>query len=161
MRATSCNGMWQLGQRSSRGVSDDGSVGRPATTGAAFFKTRSESCPWNVRAELGPFCRKGLRSPAATCDQMRCHFKLMSPEITAPRFVLPCCIPLTLRHTAVTKNPARQAWTCRNRKCRDPKIDEVRFATYKKTRQTHFEFAALQSIRVFRHWVRVGFAILS
>jgi len=62
-----------------------------------------------ILSEVGPFCRKGLRSPAATCDQMRFHFKLMSPEITTPLFVSPCDIPLTVRLTAVTNNFARQA----------------------------------------------------
>ena len=53
-----------------------------------------------ARAEVGPFCRKGLRSPAATCDQMRFHFKIMSPEITTPLFVSPRNIPLTVRLAA-------------------------------------------------------------
>jgi len=65
-----------------------------------IFKTRIEPCRWNVCAEVGHFCRKGFRSPAATCDQMRFHFKIMSPEITAPLFVLPRCIPLLLRLAA-------------------------------------------------------------
>jgi|GEM_PF-3765063 len=43
---------------------------------------------------VDPFCRKGLRSPAATCDQIRFHFKVMSPEITTPLFVSPRNIPL-------------------------------------------------------------------
>jgi len=37
---------------------------------------------------------------AATCDQIRFHFKIMSPEITATLFVPRCCIPLPLRLTA-------------------------------------------------------------
>jgi|GEM_PF-6095417 len=54
----------------------------------------------NVRTEVGPFCQKGLRSPAATCDQISSHFKIMSSEITAPLFVSSRCIPLTLRLAA-------------------------------------------------------------
>ncbi|HQX51840.1 MAG TPA: hypothetical protein PLR25_18105 [Planctomycetaceae bacterium] len=65
-----------------------------------IFKTRFEPCGWNVRAKVGPFCRKGLRSPAATCDQISFHFKIMSPEITAPLFVSPRNIPLTVRLAA-------------------------------------------------------------
>jgi len=61
-----------------------------------IFKTHIESSRWKVRAEVGPFCRKGLRSPAATCNQISFHFKIMSPEITAPLFVLPRWIPLLL-----------------------------------------------------------------
>jgi len=67
------------------------------------MKTHDEPCLWKVRAEVGPFCRKGLRSPAATCDQMRFHFKIMSPEITAPFFVSPRCNPLSLRLAAIWK----------------------------------------------------------
>ena len=73
---------------------------RHKTTETVIFKTRIEPCRWKVRAEVGPFCRKGFRSPAATCDQMRFHFKIMSPEITAPLFVSPRCIPLSLRLAA-------------------------------------------------------------
>jgi len=60
-----------------------------------IFKTRIEPCRWNVCAEVGHFCRKGFRSPAATCDQMRFHFKIISPQITAPLSVVPRNIPLT------------------------------------------------------------------
>jgi len=52
---------------------------------------------------VGPFCRKGLRSPAATCDQMSFHFEIMSSEITAPLFVSPRNIPLTVRLAAIWK----------------------------------------------------------
>ena len=69
-------------------------------TSTANFKTRIESCRWKVCAEVGPFCRKGLRSVAATCDHIPVHFKIMSSEITAPLFVSPCNMPLTLRRTA-------------------------------------------------------------
>jgi len=64
------------------------------------FQTRFEQCWWKVCAEVGPFCRKGLRSVAATCDQTCFDTKIMSPEITAPLFGSPCCIPLTLRLAA-------------------------------------------------------------
>ncbi|HQZ67095.1 MAG TPA: hypothetical protein PLY87_18515, partial [Planctomycetaceae bacterium] len=36
----------------------------------------------------------------ATCDQISFHFKIMSPEITAPLFVSPRCNPLSLRLAA-------------------------------------------------------------
>jgi len=55
--------------------------------GTDFFKTHLESCWWEVCAEPGPFCRKGLRSPAPTCDQMSFHIKIILPEITTPLFV--------------------------------------------------------------------------
>ena len=54
------------------------------------FETRIEPCRWKVLADVRPFCRKGLRSPAATCDQTSFDSKIMSPEITAPHFVVPC-----------------------------------------------------------------------
>ncbi len=73
-----------------------------------IFKTRNESYWWNVRAKVGPFCRKGLRRSAATCDQMSFQFKIMSPEITTPLFVSPHNIPLSLRLAAVMKSPFRQ-----------------------------------------------------
>jgi hypothetical protein len=52
-----------------------------------------------ICAEVGAFCRKALRSPAATCDQLRFHFKITPPEITAPLLVSPGDIPLKLRLT--------------------------------------------------------------
>jgi len=70
-----------------------------------IFKTCFESCGWKHRAEVGPFCRKGLRSVAATCDQTCCDAKVMSPEITAPLFVSPCDVPLTLRLEANVLQP--------------------------------------------------------
>jgi len=54
------------------------------------FETRIEPCRWKVLADVRPFCRKGLRSPAATSDQTSFDSKIMSPEITAPHFVVPC-----------------------------------------------------------------------
>ena len=45
-------------------------------TETIIFKTRIEVCRWKFRAEVGPFCRKGLRGPAATCEQMRFQFKI-------------------------------------------------------------------------------------
>jgi len=69
-------------------------------TSTTMFKTRIKLCRWNVRAEVGPFCRKGLRSFAATCDQTCFDTKIMSPGITAPRFVSPCDVPLTVRLAA-------------------------------------------------------------
>jgi len=70
---------------------------------ALLFKTRFESCRIAVRVAAGPFCRKGLRSAAATCDQMRINFKIMPPEITAPHFVSRYSIPLTVRLAAIWK----------------------------------------------------------
>jgi len=72
----------------------------PSTT---IFKTRITPCRNAVRADVGPFCRKGLRSPAATCDQTSFNPKIMSPEITAPLFVVPCDIPLSVRLAANRK----------------------------------------------------------
>ena len=66
-------------------------------TETIIFKTRIKVCRWKVRAEVGPFCRKGLRGPAATCEQMSFQFKIMSREITTPLFVSPHHIPLSLR----------------------------------------------------------------
>jgi len=73
---------------------------RPSTT---IFKTRIKPCGWKDRAEVGPFCRKGLRSVAATCDQTCFDGKIMSPEITASLFVSPCDVPLTVRLAAIWK----------------------------------------------------------
>ena len=56
-----------------------------------------------VCAEVCPFCRKGLRSPAATCDQTCFHVKILPPEITAPLFVLLCDVPLTVCIAAILK----------------------------------------------------------
>jgi len=72
----------------------------PSTT---IFKTRFESCGWKDRAEVGPFCRKGLRSVAATCDQTCFDIKITSPEITAPFFVSACDVPLTVHLAAIWK----------------------------------------------------------
>jgi len=72
-------------------------------TSTAIFKTRIKPCQWVVRADVGPFCQKGLRSVAATCDQMRFRLKIMSPGITAPLFVSPCDVPLTVRLAAIWK----------------------------------------------------------
>jgi len=69
-------------------------------TSTTIFKTRFEPCRWKDRAEVGPFCRKGLRSVAATCDQTCFDAKIMSPEITASLFVSPCDVPLTVRLAA-------------------------------------------------------------
>jgi len=44
------------------------SARRVHRTSTTIFKTRIKPCRWIVRAEVGPFCRKGLRSVAATCD---------------------------------------------------------------------------------------------
>jgi len=71
-------------------------LARQTTPMMLIFKTRIQSCRIAVRAEVGPFCRKGLRSVAATCDQTCFDSKIMSPEITAQHFVLRCCIPLTV-----------------------------------------------------------------
>jgi len=103
---------------------------------------------WKDIAEVGPFCRKGLRSVAATCDQTCFDAKTMSPEITAPHFVSPCCIPLTLRLAAKVQPGRQDLQKSPNRivlriafpnsppgvaqptgflnKCRDPGIDELR-----------------------------------
>ena len=62
-----------------------------------------ESCRWKDRAEVGPSCREGLRSVAATCDQTCFGAKIMSAEITAPLFVSPCDIALTVRLAAIWK----------------------------------------------------------
>ena len=75
-------------------------IARQTTPMILIFKTRFESCRWKDRAEVGPSCREGLRSVAATCDHIPVHFKIMSSEITAPLFVAPCNMPLTLRRTA-------------------------------------------------------------
>jgi len=72
-----------------------------------LFKNFSTDC--YLSRTPGSACRAGLRSPAATCDQTCFDFKITSPKITAPLFVSPCCISLTVRLAAVTKNPARQA----------------------------------------------------
>ena len=74
-----------------------------AATLMTIFKTRFKPCRWKVCADVGPFCRKGLRSPAATCDQTSFNPKIMSPEITAPLFVVPCDIPLSVRLAANRK----------------------------------------------------------
>ena len=71
-----------------------------AALSMTIFKTRSKPCRWKVCADVGPFCRKGLRSPAATCDQTSFNPKIMSQEITAPLFVVPCDIPLSVRLAA-------------------------------------------------------------
>ena len=68
-----------------------------------IFKTRITPCRIAVRADVGRFFRKGLRSPAATCDQTSFNPKIMSPEITAPLFVVPCHIPLSVRLAANRK----------------------------------------------------------
>ena len=62
----------------------------------SVLETRIKPCQWTVCADVGPFCRKGLRSPAATCDQTSFNSKIMSPEITAPLSVVPCDIPLSV-----------------------------------------------------------------
>jgi len=72
-------------------------IARQTTPMTMIFKTRFESCWWKDRAEVGPFCRKGLRSIAATCDQKYFDAKIMSPEITGPLFISPCDVPLTVR----------------------------------------------------------------
>jgi len=69
----------------------------PSTT---IFKTGIQSCRIAVRAEVGPFCRTGLRSVAATCDQTCFDTKITSPEITAPFFVSACDVPLTVHLAA-------------------------------------------------------------
>ena len=75
-------------------------IARQTTPMTMIFKTRFESCWWKDCAEVGPFCRKGLRSIAATCDQKYFDAKIMSPEITAPLLVSPCDDPLTVRLAA-------------------------------------------------------------
>jgi len=75
-------------------------ISRQTTPMILIFKTRFEPCRWKVCAEVGPFCRKGLRSIAATCDQTCFDGKTMSAEITAPLFVSRCEVPLTVRLAA-------------------------------------------------------------
>jgi len=78
-------------------------IARQTTPMTMIFKTRFEPCRWKVCAEVGPFCRKGLRSVAATCDQTCFNTKITSMEITAPLFVSPCDDPLTIRVAAIWK----------------------------------------------------------
>ena len=75
-------------------------IARQTTPMIMIFKTRFEPCRWKVCAEVGPFCRKGLRSVAATCDRTCFDGKIMSSAITAPLFVLRCAVPLTVRLAA-------------------------------------------------------------
>jgi len=72
-------------------------------TTTSIFRTRTKPCRIAVRADVGSFCRKGLRSVAATSDLTRFATKIMSPEVTAPLFVSPCDVPLTVRLAAIWK----------------------------------------------------------
>ena len=75
-------------------------IARQTTPMFLIFKSRFESCRWKDHAEVGPSCREGLRSVAATCDQTCFGAKIMSAEITAPLFVSPCDVPLTVHLAA-------------------------------------------------------------